>query len=256
MKFRLILIILLTLFISEISYAKKLKKMGSFITSNANSDYARQRSSVVVHGETIHFFYRVGNVLFRNSTGAPFETRLEVRRNMKLVLKTRWALDTAGEADSSHDNKYIKQYANSKNNIYIAEDFRTGSYTAQIFFRDLNTMRETEFSYGFSLTRKDLMKDYLKGDVTGIYKTTWGTLELIQKTHRIRGFFEKNNGRLEGYIKGFKVWGDWVMEPSFRPPLDQGRFIFEFSRDGKKIFGQYRNIKDRQWYSWEGYLVE
>lgn len=248
--------VVFSFFFTDISYAKRLKKMGSFITNSSNAYYAKQRSSVVVHGETIHFYYRVGNVLFRNSTGAPFETRLEVRRNMKLVLKTKWTIDTAGEADSSNDNRYIKEYENSKTSVYIADHFRTGSYTAQIFFRDLNTMRETEFSYGFSLTRKDLMKDYLKSDVTGIYKTTWGTLELIQNKHRIRGYFQKNNGRLEGYIKGFKVWGDWVMEPSFRPPLDQGTFIFEFSRDGKRIVGQYRNIKERQWYRWEGYLIE
>lgn len=256
-KQRYFLLPLLVLYLTAgDAHSKTLKKMGSFLTGTSNADYAKKRSSVVMHGETIYFYYKVGNVLFRNANGAPFEYRLEVRRNMKLVIRTKWIADMAEEPDSSFDNRYIKAYANSKTNIHIDDSFRTGNYTAQIFFRDLNTGRETNFNYAFSLTRKDLMKDYLRSDVTGLYNTSWGVLELIQSGYRIRGYFKKNNGRLEGYIKDFRIWGDWVMEPSYRPPLDQGKFVFEFSRDGKKLFGQYRNIKDRNWYNWNGYLIE
>ncbi|MCP3922970.1 MAG: hypothetical protein GY714_10330 [Desulfobacterales bacterium] len=255
MRFRYIFMLFFIL-VSDLSYAKGLKKMGSFLTNSDNAMNAKKRSSVVLHGETVHFYFKIGNILFKNATGAPYEIKLEVRRNMKLVIRTGWILKTAAEPDSSYDNKYLKEYANSNTNIHIDDGFRTGNYTAIIFFRDTNTRRETEFSYGFSLTRKDLMRNYLRGDVTGLYDTTWGTLELIQTKHRVRGFFKKNNGRLEGYIKGYKMWGNWVMEPSYRPPLDLGQFVFEFSRDGKKMFGQFRNKKKRVWYNWEGYLID
>jgi len=77
-------------------------------------------------------------------------------------------------------------------------------------------------------------------DVSGNWKTSFGTLTLSQSASSVTGNYTSDDGKIGGAIKGNVLKGAWSESPSYKPPKDAGDVEFVFSEDGKSFKGKWR----------------
>lgn len=77
-------------------------------------------------------------------------------------------------------------------------------------------------------------------DVSGKWKTGFGTLILSQSASKVTGNYTSDDGKIEGAMEGNILKGTWSESPSYKPPKDAGDFEFVFSEDGKSFKGKWR----------------
>ncbi len=77
-------------------------------------------------------------------------------------------------------------------------------------------------------------------DVSGEWKTRFGTLTLLQSASKVTGNYTSDNGKIEGTMEGGVLKGTWSESPSYKPPKDAGDVEFVFSGDGRSFKGKWR----------------
>jgi hypothetical protein len=90
----------------------------------------------------------------------------------------------------------------------------------------------------------------------GTWKTSWGTLTLVQNGTRITGSYTHDGGKVVGRVVGRTVTGTWTEAPTYKGPKDAGSFTWTLAPSGRSFAGHWRYASSRTWSSaWTGTLV-
>ena len=104
--------------------------------------------------------------------------------------------------------------------------------------------------YGYNDTEPDKKWDGTllnrEAQITGIYHTDWGDLNLIQDGNQIKGSYPHNSGTMVGEISGFRIEGTW------RQTNSSGRFLFIFEPDLSGFQGWYGTDNAKPTQKWNG----
>jgi len=111
-------------------------------------------SGVIRPGETVDFYFKMGNILYMAGKGASFRSRLTVMRANRLVKDYGWRKDYAYEPQPGVQTQYTEGYENSAWSFTADEATHPGRYTAVLTFQDLNSGRSTNISYTFNVMGK------------------------------------------------------------------------------------------------------
>jgi len=87
-------------------------------------------------------------------------------------------------------------------------------------------------------------------DISGKWKSRFGTIELSQSGGRVEGDYTHDSGRITGELDGVTLRGTWSEGPTYEPPKDAGDMEFVFSDDGRSFSGKWRYGHDKE--SWDG----
>ena len=138
---------------STSSSNKKPRLMRHFITNTNNVKYARPVSRRIRRGQKIYFYYKIGPVKVTRGRGAPYRTRLVIRRGSRLVKDFGWHSANAAPAGKRNRNGTYKWFHNAKWYLKTSHTTRPGRYTAIISHRDRNTGKLLTIRYSFNIVR-------------------------------------------------------------------------------------------------------
>ena len=85
--------------------------------------------------------------------------------------------------------------------------------------------------------------------VTGSYRTDYKTLHLVQDGNKVTGYYEYDNGKVTGTLKGRTLTGTWTQTKQ------SGQFIFDFAPDCQSFDGRYEQ-KGRWHEDWNGTRID
>ena len=138
---------------SKTNKSKKMKLMSSFITDTNNAKSARKISSTISQGQKIYFYYKVGPVKIIKGKGAPYKTRLVVKKGSKVLKDFGWHNANAVTKNQMSKNGTYDWFQTTGWNLTISKNFRPGDYTAVVTHRDQNSGKTINIRYKFRIKR-------------------------------------------------------------------------------------------------------
>jgi len=133
--------------------SKQIRVMSSFITSSKNVKTASRRSSRVRQGDRIYFYYKIGPLKVKQGRGAPYKTRLMIKRGRRMIKDFGWHSSNAAAPNQRNKDITYKHFHNAKWYLIISNSLRPGSYTAIINHVDQNSGKTLTIRYHFSVAR-------------------------------------------------------------------------------------------------------
>lgn len=85
---------------------------------------------------------------------------------------------------------------------------------------------------------------------TGVWKTTFGDMELVQEGSRVTGSYTHDQGRISGTVSGNTLTGTWSEAPSYTPSNDAGGVQMVMAEGCTSFRGSWRYGHDKT--SWDG----
>lgn len=132
---------------------KKPRVMKSFITNTNNVKSARRISTRVRRGQKIYFYYKIGPVKVKKGKGAPYRTRLVIKKGRRLVKDFGWHNANAAGPGQRGKTGTFSWFHNSKWYLKISKKVKPGNYNAEITHRDQNSGKTLKIRYHFSIVR-------------------------------------------------------------------------------------------------------
>lgn len=83
-------------------------------------------------------------------------------------------------------------------------------------------------------------------DVSGVWETNWGKMEIQQKGKHISGSYDYMEGRIEGSLQNQTLHGTWIQ------PNGEGTFVFEFNESLTEFTGSWGYDDDPPSRNWDG----
>jgi len=133
--------------------SKQIRVMKSFITDSKNVKTAHRRSSRVRQGEKIYFYYKIGPLKIERGRGAPYKTRLIIKKSGRMIKDFGWHTSNAAAPNQRNKTVTYKHFHNAKWYLKISNSVRPGSYTAIIKHLDQNSGKTLTIRYHFSVSR-------------------------------------------------------------------------------------------------------
>ncbi len=199
---------------------KNLRLMKSFITNTGNANRARRISSRVRQGQKIHFYYKIGPIRVQKRRGAPYRTRLVIKRGGRSIKDFGWKNSNAVKRHQRRKNKTYGWFHTARWNLKLSSRTRPGRYTAIVSHRDLNTRRTVTIRYNFTVTGG-----------SGAYKHTRRGGDNIQKF--INAAKRKDTSRLSSFFSNRAVFTS--PQYGFKDLKNDIKSGAPVSRRGKKI---------------------
>ena len=133
--------------------SKKMKLISSFITDTNNVKSARKISSTISQGQKIYFYYKVGPVKLVKGKGAPYRTRLVLKKGSNVLKDFGWHNANVVKKNQMSKNRRYDWFQTTGWNLTISKNFRPGAYTAVVTHRDKNSKSTIKIKYGFRVKR-------------------------------------------------------------------------------------------------------
>lgn len=130
----------------------RMRAITSYLVKNSNVRRRRRVSGYVRPGQRVYFYYKAGPIDIRRGR-AYVKRRLIVRRNGRVVKRTRWMQTDARRARgrsrySRMRGRTIRYYQAADLSYYVRRSRRSGGrYTATVYLRDVRGHRTVSFRY-------------------------------------------------------------------------------------------------------------
>lgn len=127
------------------------KLIRSFLADSGKADSAKPRSSQVVAGEVIHFYFKVGPLQTKRGKGAPYKTRMIVKKGGRLAKDFGWQPGNAATKSQMKTSRKLKWYHNVMWSLSIPKQPTPAKYEAIITYRDTSSGKEIHISYPYTV---------------------------------------------------------------------------------------------------------
>jgi len=128
---------------------KKMRLIKSFITNTGNVGKARDIGLSFNPGQKINFYYKVGPVKVIKGKGAPFKTRLVIKKGSRTLKDFGWHKSNAVSGKNLKRNATFGWFHTSKWYLNLSKTIKPGSYTAVITHKDQNSKSSVKIRYNF-----------------------------------------------------------------------------------------------------------
>ncbi len=125
-----------------------------FITIGNQADSAQKIPSTTFRpGEKLHFYYKIGPLQCKSGSGAPFQTRLVIKKGGRTVKDFGWQNSNAANASQMNSDVRLAYYHSSRWNLSLQSNsnIATGSYTAIVEHKDMNSGKLLRMRYPFKI---------------------------------------------------------------------------------------------------------
>lgn len=141
--------------------------MKAFLTDSPRAASAKKRSATARAGEKLYFYYRIGPVSCLAGKGAPFQTKLVVEQNGRVLKDFGWQNANAASPGQMNQNIRLLWYHNAAWNFSFGASSKPGTYRAVVYYKDLNSGTTLKADYplvlaGASEERLNVKAELLK----------------------------------------------------------------------------------------------
>jgi len=126
--------------------------MEHFISLSENTGSIRKIPTITFRpGEKLYFYYKIGPLQCKNGSGAPFKTRLTIKKGARTVKDFGWHDSNAANQSQMNGNVRLAYYHSARWNLHLQSNIIAGNYTAIVEHRDINSGKILRMRYPFKI---------------------------------------------------------------------------------------------------------
>ncbi|MFC1671437.1 hypothetical protein ACFL20_13680 [Spirochaetota bacterium] len=122
-----------------------------FISRDNRLPGIRPGSNVIVPGEKVYLYFKLGPLMAKKGIGAPFQTRLVIRKDGRKVKDFGWHKLNAVNKDRVKRTFRKRWYENIQWYIKPSSRFPGGKYVAVLYYGDYNSGQLIRIKYRFTI---------------------------------------------------------------------------------------------------------
>ncbi len=147
--------------------AKNIRLLKSFITNTNNASRAHPIGTSVKQGRKIFFYYKIGPLRVRKGKGAPYRTKLIIRKGNRVLKDFGWQRANAVKPHQRRQNRTYGWYHNARWNIKLSRKLAPGRYNALIYHYDQNAEENIAIRYTFRIIGESASRGKHRSSTSG-----------------------------------------------------------------------------------------
>ncbi len=130
---------------------KKLTLIKSFLTNTGNAREAKPIGEAVKKGAKLYFYYKIGNLQYRAKNGAPYETKMVLKKGGKVIKDYGVEKGNAQKVVPGQPDQILAWYQSAKDSLNVRVNAEQGSYSVDIEYKDVNSGQSVKIVYKFTV---------------------------------------------------------------------------------------------------------